>query len=189
MRPPREGEVRRLLWSLHGALALGGLLLLAHALFVRRPARPNGGIALEPPGPRESLPTPLAPGVEKLAGTRLTHRLPKPKAAPLPGRPPLESMVKLTGIMDHGPEEPAVALLELAQTHETKGLKIGDPIGETTAIIRDIGNGVTIEYDHRAWRLTFRGAEVLPDFPPGDRPIPRPEERPPLEDSTGRKEP
>jgi hypothetical protein len=102
-----------------------------------------------------------------LAARKMTKTLvkvvpPPPPPPPKPPAPPLESLMRLTGVIDFGEPNPKEAFIETRANTQTRAYKIGDPIGTSGAIVKAIADGVTIEYDGKLWKLTPRGAELLP---------------------------
>lgn len=171
MRRTGRVAVLRILWSIHVAVAASGLLLLAQALFVR----PAPGVIPEPPelpGREDSHDSfPVDSDVERLAQAKMTRRIHRPKVDLKTSQAaiPIASLVRLTGIMDFGTPDTALAFFELSQVGQTKGYKMGDRIGGTSALVREIGeDAVVVEYERHRYRVTFRGAEELPWNPIGD---------------------
>jgi len=161
---PKEAILVRGLWALQVALALGGLGLLAEALFVPRlPAR------LEIKMPPADDPTVLLPlpagGKDALIDRRFTRRIVAQTAAaeaPASKAPDLslEHLIKLTGILDFGGKQPTLAVLETPQ--DSKAYKAGDKVGETGVVVREVKDYVIIEYERRRYRVTFKGIQELP---------------------------
>jgi type II secretory pathway component PulC len=160
--------VSRVLWAIYGSLALGGVVLLADALFFPfKPAStrlPDDVVPLQSDG-RQSL--------EKLATTRMSRRIaPRPAAvqAPVQAAVPLESVLRLTGILDFENASPSVAVIELSG--ESKAYRPGDRVGETGAIVLKIADGVLLEYQRKRFRLTFKGLKEVPSDALGSKDLP-----------------
>jgi len=99
--------------------------------------------------------------------TRTVARAVSPGPAAAAGPLPLESMVKLTGILDFGGKSPTIAVIETPQ--ESKGYKAGDAVGETGAVVRTVTDYVVLEFARKRYKLTFKGVEELPANAVGSR--------------------
>lgn len=160
----REGMLVRGLWTLQAMIALGGLGLLAEALFV--PRLPERFEIQMPPADDPTVLTPLpAGGRDGLIDHRFTRRIAAPAAtAELPpSKVPdltLEHLIKLTGILDFGGKQPTLAVIETPQ--DSKAYKAGDKVGETGVVVREVKDYVVIEYERRRYRVTFKGIQELP---------------------------
>jgi hypothetical protein len=149
------------LWTLYAVLAVGGLALLAEALFVPRPPRP---FTLKMPSVEATNPLQLLlGGKDSLVDRRFTRRV---AAAPAPAGPAkprdltLDQLIKLTGILDFGGKQPTLAVIEA--TGESKAYKAGDKVGETGVLIKDIKDYVVVEFEKRRFKVTFAGIQELP---------------------------
>ena len=169
MTRKKERQVALVLWTLYGGLSVGGLGLLAEALFVQRVPR-----ALKLQAPRDPAPTEVKPGaarpLEALAEKRMTRVLARtamPTAPSTPAPAAIESLLKLTGILDFGGKSPSVAVIETPQA--SKGYKVGDPVGETGAVVRTVADYVILEFEKKRYKLTFKGMEELPANAVGSR--------------------
>jgi hypothetical protein len=91
------------------------------------------------------------------------------KAAPPPPAkpvvPPLDMVVRLSGIMDYGPQNPREAFIEVRSSGQTTAYRPGDAVAPVGAIVKSISDGVVIEYDGKIWKLTDRGAAPVPADP------------------------
>lgn len=165
----RSRRVSFALGGLYGILAATGLVLLGEALFV-----PRAPVVYRVPPPETASPLILAHvGREAdLAKRRMTRRIAVPPAAPKADRPapvPLESIIRLAGILDFGGKRPSLAVIEIATANETKAFKAGDAIGDTGAILREIGDGVIVEYGRRLYKVTYAGVREHSANPVGAR--------------------
>jgi hypothetical protein len=166
-----ERRLVRTLWGAWVVLGAAGLGVLAFALFSSRAPRPFPKVASEVNlaptvgGPR------VNPDVETLAAKRMSKAVAErprdlPKAAAGPA--PIDSLIRLKGVMDFGPPQGSVAVLELPAEQKTRSFQPGDKIGETGAVLKTVGETVVVEYDKRRWKLTYKGAQELPADPVGD---------------------
>jgi hypothetical protein len=157
----REKMLARGLWTLYAVLAVGGLALLAEALFVPRPPRP---FAFKMPS-AEAMNTlqPLPAAKDGLIDKRFTRRVASVAAPAGPAKPrdlTLDQLIKLTGILDFGGKQPTLAVIEA--TGESKAYKTGDKVGETGVLIKDIKDYVVVEFEKRRFKVTFAGIQELP---------------------------
>lgn len=164
MRPRPLSSERRARAALGG---LSGVFLLGAAGLTLR--------ALGFPPPSESFAVPEFPPAAKvesastrdldlLGAKRLWRAVPKaaPPAPPPPPKPPaapLETLLRLSGIMDYGPKAPPEAFLENRATGQTRAYRAGDTIAPLPAVLRGIDKErVLVEYDGKLWSLSDRGA-------------------------------
>lgn len=161
MTRTQEKRLSRALWTLYGLLAIGGLALLAEALFVPRPARP---FALNLPSVEaQTTLTPLPGAKDGLIERRFTRRVAATAAAASVAKPqelPLDRLIKLTGILDFGGRKPTLAVIETPT--ESKAYKVDDQVGETGVTIKAIKDYVIIEYEKRRFKVTFLDIQELP---------------------------
>lgn len=154
-----EKVLTRTLWALYGVLAVAGLALLAHTLFVQ-PKR--GPFVLKIPADAgQGLPS-LVLTQDGLADRRFTQKVAAPAAAG-PARVQtvtLDQLIKLTGILDFGGKQPTLAVIEA--TGESKAYKSGDQVGETGVLIKEIKDYVVVEFEKRRFKVTFAGILELP---------------------------
>jgi hypothetical protein len=68
----------------------------------------------------------------------------------------------LTGILDFDGRRPTLALIETPATNETKAYQSGDPIGETGVILREIKEGVIVEYEKQRFKVTYGAIQEIP---------------------------
>jgi hypothetical protein len=161
----------RVLWTAWGALAAGGLCGLAAALFLSRPPRElprvpelvlaGAGSSGRADGAIEAL---AAKRMSKHVAVEAPRELPKGPSGPVP----LDSIIRLRGIMNFGEKAPAVAVLELPGEQKTRSFQAGDTISKTGAVLKAVGETVVVEYDRRRWKLTYKGAQELPAATLGD---------------------
>ncbi|HEX7900578.1 MAG TPA: hypothetical protein VF950_22625 [Planctomycetota bacterium] len=146
-------------------LGIAGLGLLAWALFSSRPRHPLPSV------PTDLVLTPVGAGyrvnptVEALAGRRMSKgiaELPREASKAAAGPAPIDSLIRLKGILDYGASKPAVAVFELPAERKTMSFQAGDKIGGTGAVLREVGETVVVEYERRRWKLTYKGAQELP---------------------------
>lgn len=173
MSPKRERHLAGSLWSLYGVLALAGLGLLAEALFVSR--TPDSFTFPAPAAPGTPGLRPAAPDLDLLAAKPMTRRITAPVAPPASKAQgvALDSLLRLTGILDFGGKSPSIAVIELPSTGESKGYKAGDAIGETGAVVKEVAEFVLFEHGKRRFKLTFKGVEEMPLRPVGAAEAPR----------------
>jgi hypothetical protein len=159
--PHREKLVARGLWTLYAVLAVGGLALLAEALFV--PRRPRPFDLKLPSAEAQIVLSPLPTVKDALLGRRFTRRVAGVAAAPAtsakPQELPLDRLIKLTGILDFGGKQPTLAVIETPV--ESKAYKAGDRVGETGVLIKDIREYVVVEFESRRFKVTFLGIQEL----------------------------
>lgn len=170
MNRRRERLVARTLSVAYVLVAAAGLLVLAEALFSHRDPRfprlsgLEGSATIDGKG--------LIPGSEAtkaLAEKKMSRAIAAPAATPVakPAKAPLASLVKLAGIMDFGGRRPSEAVIETPGTNETKGYRVGEPIGSIGATVREITDSVIVEYAGKRYRLTFLGADEVVSPDPG----------------------
>ncbi len=155
------------LWTGWAVLGAAGLGLLAFALFSNRALRPLPklpGIGLAVEAPRGN------PDVEALAGKRMSKGVAErsvnlPKAS---GPAPIDSVLRLKGVMDFGKARPAEAVVELLSERKTGSFLAGDKLGQSGAVLKAVGETVVVEYERRRWKLTYKGAQELPAAAVGD---------------------
>jgi len=159
----------RSLWTAFGLFGAAGLGVLAYALFTPRPILPPPAIpeiAVRP----EPLRAP-DPSIEALARLRMSRRLEEGPREPTTGPSgpvPIDSILRLKGVLDFGGKQPSLAVIELAGERKTRAYQAGDKIGGSGAILHEVGDQVVVEYDRRRYRLTYKGAKDL-GSPVGDR--------------------
>jgi type II secretory pathway component PulC len=149
------------LWALYGMLALGGVTLLALTLFSLRPNRSLRITADQGSESAEKASGGL-PDIGGLAEKRMTRKViqPLPAEPPTPPPVPLESFLRLTGILDFEGRSPSIAVMETQG--ESKRYKAGDRVGETGAVVMAVTDCVLLEYRKRRFRMTFKGVKEVP---------------------------
>ncbi|HEV3029549.1 MAG TPA: hypothetical protein VG457_18370, partial [Planctomycetota bacterium] len=139
MKVRRARRIAATLWVLYGVLSLAGLAILAEALFIPRHPHPFKLAGLPRTEPASSLP--VLATQDGLAGKPMTRRiqgtaaLAQAKATVIP----IESLIRLSGIMDFGGKQPSLAVIEILGGSESKAYKSGDKIGETGVRVQEIG--------------------------------------------------
>ena len=164
-----ERVLARSLWTLFALLSVSGLGMLGYALFTPRPVPALPAI---PETPLAAGPLRVPdPSVEELARRRMTRRIeerPKAEAPAAAGPIPIDSILKLKGVLDFGGKQPSLAVIELPGERKTKAYQAGDKIGGTGAVLREVGESVVVEYDRRRYQLTYKGAKDM-GSPVGDK--------------------
>lgn len=157
-----ELRLRAFLWFVFALLAVGGLGVLSLPMLA-----PQAPVPYLLPEVRQA-PVQDANGntVEQLAKRRMSRQLTGPAAPPaavsIPASVPIESLIKLTGVLDFGGKQPSLAVIEMVGTNESKTFKSGDKVGETGVVIKDIKDFVIVEYDKRRFKMTFSGVQEVP---------------------------
>ncbi len=168
-----ERRLVRAFWAAWAVLGAAGLGLLAFALFSSGSSRPLPAIPDNLLRGEDAAGLKAKPDLEALAGKRMSKGMaerPRPAAKPVAaaGPAPIDSLIRLKGVMDFGPKQGAIAVLELPAEQKTKSFQAGDAIGQTGAVLKVVGEAVVVEYDQRRWKLTYKGAQELPAAPLGD---------------------
>jgi hypothetical protein len=156
MTPHVERLWRILLWGGAALLGVGALSLVILALLYPRMPRPLPAISVAalPAAPK------LSPQeVDTFARKSMSRAIvkPAPPPPPKPVLPPLDMVIRLSGIIDYGPDNPREAFIEIRQTSQTKSYRVGDQVPSIGAVVKGIADGVVIEYDGKLWKLTDRG--------------------------------
>src|SRR6185503_10469251 len=115
MTPRGERRVAACLWTVALVLAVGAISLAGIALFRPRGVRPLPPAAASRPlgGPR------LTPQeIEAVSRRQMSRSIVKaaPPPPPKPVVPPLEMVVRLSGIIDYGAGAPREAFIEIRQS-------------------------------------------------------------------------
>jgi len=164
MTPKGERRMRACLWGGAGVLAALALVLAGDALLGPHPPRP-----LPPAAPAAPAAAPkLSPQeLQAFAQRKMSRSIVKAVVPPppKPAVPPLDLVVRLSGIIDYGPESPREAFIEIRQSGQTKSYRVGDPMPPIGAVIKGISDTVTVEYDGKLWTLSDRGASPAPVDP------------------------
>lgn len=164
MTPRTERRVRLGLWMGAGLLA-SGALGLAGITFCRPPMpRPLEGDVSPTPQPAPKL-TPAE--LEAFARKPMSRVITKaaPPVPPKPVVPPLDLVIRLSGIIDYGAGNPREAFIEIRSTSQTKSYKSGDSLPSVGAVVKSISDAVVLQYDGQLWKLTDRGVQALPNDP------------------------
>lgn len=162
MKRTTERRIATSLWILYPVFSLMGLAILAEALFVPR-LPPRFELTGLPP---RSIPStlPVLQTQEGLAGRSMTRRV-QGDAVPGPGKAvaiTIESLIRLTGIMDFGGKRPSLAVIETLAGNESKAYQTGDKVGDTGVRVQEIGETVIVEFESRRYKLTPTGIQELP---------------------------
>ena len=162
MTPGAERRVRSALFSVAGALFAGAI-----GLGVWPVLRPPAPRPLSEPGRSASpaKPSYTPEELEMVARKKMSRAIVKvaPPAPPKPVVPPLDLVVRLSGIIDYGPDSPREAFIEIRASNQTRAYKPGDALPGIGAVVKGIADGVLVEYDGRLWKLTDRGAQSVAD--------------------------
>jgi type II secretory pathway component PulC len=170
-------KTARRLSLLIGALAaiilIAAAALFAHALLSPRQPRDFSTLS------QGADPTPTAGmksdatdrDMDSLAKRKMTRTIVKapPAPPPKPAAPALNTLIRLTGVMDIGGTKEAI--IEIKKSKQSKSYRDGAAIEDTGAIIKNIQNSVLIDYDGKTFRLSVGGEieEVKTD--PGGSPV------------------
>lgn len=171
MSPRRERRVRTVLWCLAGTLLVGAVGLSARAL-VFRPRLREPALGGAPTVGKKEGGGLSAEEVAVFARKKMSRAIVKPPPAPPPPPPkpqvpPLDTLVRLSGITAFRNGQAPEALIESRRENQTRSYKVGDAIGTSGAVVREIADVVQVEYDGRRWKLGFSGVEALPAAPVG----------------------
>ncbi len=164
MTPRGERLVRTSLWAGTGILILAAAGIAGIALWRPRPPRPLPAPVVQgsPGGPGIS-----AQDLEAFARKKMSRTIVKaaPPPPPKPVVPSLDTVIRLSGIIDYGPDSPREAFIEIRQNSQTKSYRVGDSLPSIGAVIKGIADGVLVEYDGALWKLTDRGVTPAPISP------------------------
>jgi hypothetical protein len=163
--PRQERYVRSALFGTAGLCLAGAAFLgawpLVRPLSPRKLPDPERSVAVRAAsfGPQE---------LEAAARKRMSRAIVKvaPPPPPKPAVPPLDLLVRLSGIIDYGPQSAREAFIELRSSNQTKAYKPGDAMPGVGAVVKSISDEVLVEYDGKLWKLTDRGAQPAPDAVP-----------------------
>ena len=163
MSPKGERVWTRSLWAVSLLLEAGALFLISQALLAKESPMP----ALEE-APYEAQGTGTQADARTqellaLAKKRMTQAIPPPsapRAVPLP-KPPLETLLRLSGIVDRGEKAVSEAIIEFVPGGQSKSYKPGDLIATSGARVARITDSVLVEYDGKTWILAFTGVEEV----------------------------
>jgi type II secretory pathway component PulC len=142
-----------------GALGLAGMTFLRPP--APRPLEELASQAVKPP-PKLSRPELEAFAHKPMSRVITKAALPPP---PKPVVPPLDLVIRLSGIIDYGTGSPREAFIEIRSTSQTKAYKLGDSVPNVGAVVKSISDAVVLEYDGQLWKLTDRGVQALPNDP------------------------
>jgi type II secretory pathway component PulC len=152
-------------------IAVAACALFAHAIFAPRQQRDFSSLA------QGADPTPAAPktdagarDVEILAGKKMSRTIVKPPPAPppRPAAPALNTLIRLSGVIDMGGVKEAI--LEVKKTRQSRGYREGAAIEDTGAVVKKIHDSVLIDYDGRTFRLSASGEVEEIKTDPGGSP-------------------
>jgi len=159
----RSGEkmLKRALWTLFAFLAAAGWATLAEALFARRPiqtlAVPDLAVLQEV---QDAQVDATGGGLVERRFTRLVVKPTQLVSSSKPVGVPLDSLIKLTGLLDFGGIKPTLAVIEAIG--ESKSYRAGDHVGETGVVIKDIRDYVIVEFQGKRFKMTFAAIQELP---------------------------
>jgi len=164
MTPRAERRTRMAISTFALALLLGSLALGGFSLLYPLQPRPLPQVERSA---EKKLSGMTAPELDAFARKRISRAIVKqaPPPPPKPVLPPLDSLVRLSGIMDYGPESAREAFIEARSNSQTKSYRVGDVLAASGAQVKAITDGVVLEYDGKLWKLTDRGAVALPGEP------------------------
>ena len=162
MTPRGERHVREILLGSAGVILLGGVALGTWTVF--RPLAPR---AIPEPERSLSAPAPsyTSQDLEMVSRKKLSRAIVKvaPPPPPKPVVPPLDLIVRLSGIIDYGADSPREAFIEMRASNQTRSYKAGDALPGIGAVVKGISDSVLVEYDGKLWKLTDRGAQPVTD--------------------------
>lgn len=110
------------------------------------------------------------PAIDILAGKPLSRKIPEPPPAAAPPPPPatpIESLLKLKGVMDYAGRQPSVAVIELLAEQKIRAFLPGEKLGQSGAVLVEAGETVIVEYALRRYRLTYKDIREVPTAPVG----------------------
>lgn len=157
----------REVWLQRAMLSLSGLLLLAAgALLVLAFTQKEEEFA-EAPSPqtadsstRVSAAEAQNPALQKLAQARMSRTVTeKATASAKPVAPPLESLIRVKGIMDYGNPKTNEAIIEDVRSGRSQTYKTGEHLQEVDAVVKQIDSAVILEYDGKTVRMEMRSGE------------------------------
>jgi type II secretory pathway component PulC len=159
-----------------GALAaivlVAAVSIFAHALLTQHQPRDfnalsQGADPTPTAGPRADAGSRDLDALAKQKMTRTIVKAP-PAPPPKPAAPALNTLIRLTGVMDLGSTKEAI--IEIKKSKQSKSYREGAAIEDTGATIKNIQNSVLIDYDSKTFRLSVGGEieEVKTD--PGGSP-------------------
>ena len=165
MTPHGERLVRRALLGGAGS-CLAGALYFGSLPFLRplEPRRLPDPERVATSGAPAYAPQDLELFARKKISRAIVKAAPPPPAKPVVA--PLDLVVRLSGIMDYGPQNPREAFIEIRSTNQTKAYRVGDALPNLGAVVKAISDGVVMEYDGKLWKLTDRGVQPAADPAP-----------------------
>ena len=164
MTPRVERRVRFGVWMGAGLLATGAFGLAGMTFFRPSPPRP---MEVDVSPSVKAVPKLNPAEVEAFARKSMSRAISKaaPPAPPKPVVPPLDLVIRLSGIIDYGAGGPREAFIEIRSTNQTKSYKPGDSLPTVGAVVKSISDAVVLEYDGQLWKMTDRGIQALPNDP------------------------
>ncbi len=163
MSPRGERVWSRSLWAAALLLEAGALFLISRALLAKESPMPAFEESLSPTQGTGAPPDARMQDALALAKKRMTKAIPPPsapRAAP-PPKPPLETLLRLSGIVDRGEKAVSEAIIEFVPGGQSKSYKPGDLIATSGARVARITDSVLVEYDGKHWILAFTGVEEV----------------------------
>jgi hypothetical protein len=162
--PAAERRVRRGLILGAGLLSMGALGLAGITLCRPPLPRPLEELASQA---QKAAPKVTPAELDAFVRKSMSRGIAKAAPPPLPKAvvPPLDLVIRLSGIIDYGAGNPPEAFIEIRSTNQTKGYKQGDALPTIGVVVRSVSDSVVLEYDGLLWRLTDRGVQALPGSP------------------------
>ena len=118
----------------------------------------------------------LSPALEHLQQTRFSKTIVTAKVEK-PAGPPIQSLIRLKGVMDFGNPKSSEALIENIGTGVVKTYKVGDTLDGIQATVEKIDTAVMIRYEGASVKLEMQnndrtsiGPLVTPNSNGGDAP-------------------
>lgn len=138
-------------WGLFACTALGAVGMIG-LLLVRPPVPAEiPEIHVPVPGANQPVRDPL---MEQLASAQMTRKIEAPPQ-PVAMRTllPLNSLIRLRGVMDFGDPNSNEAIIENLRTGETKSYRVGQVVDGPNAKVTRIDDGATFQYEGQDVRL------------------------------------
>lgn len=138
-------------WLAFVGVTLGAIAVVA--MLVARPPVPASIPEIKPPAPKPAT-TVRDPLLEQLASLQMTRKVEVAKDEPARRTVmPLNSMIRLRGVMDFGDPKSNEAIIENLRTNETKSYRVGQMVEGPNAKVLKIDQAVTFTYEGQEVRL------------------------------------